>query len=448
MSAPGGETRHGHAGSPRGVVVTGVGAITCAGRNAGETWRTVWDGRSGIGPIRQWDASGWPCEVAGEIPDFDPRALVSDRKLHKLLGRQDLLGLKAAQEALAHSGLLAFRDGLGEAERVDFNERTAVIAASSGGSYRNQYDFLPLLAKSKGDMRVFGEELSSTVTPMWLLRTLPNNVLCYAGVTTGFKGPNSNFTSHSASGALAILEAARVLREGEADRALVIGYEASVERQAVLYFAGLGLLSRTAIRPFDARRDGSILGEGAGALVLEARECAERRGARELGEVLGGAVCAEGEGLLGLREDGDGVSRALALALGDGGIRPDEVSLVVAHGNGTLPSDDSEARAIAGLFGEDGPTVTAFKWAVGHLLAASGLPESVLALEALARGVAPGIATLGQLDPALPRLAASAEHRPIGGRTGVLIGRGFGGLSSALVFRGAGTSALAAGGGS
>jgi 3-oxoacyl-[acyl-carrier-protein] synthase I len=448
MSAPGGEPRPGRTDGPRGVVVTGLGAITCAGRTAAETWRSVQAGKSGIGPIRQWDASGWPCEVAGEVPDFDPRALVSDRKLHKLLGRQDLLGLKAAHEALAHSGLLAFRDGLDPAERVTFNERTAVIAASIGGAYRNQYDFLPLLAKSKGDMRVFGEELDSTVTPMWLLRTLPNNVLCYAGVTTGFKGPNSNFTSHSASGALAILEAARVLREGEADRALVIGYDASVEQQAVLYFAGLGLLSRTAIRPFDARRDGSILGEGAGALVLEVREAAERRGARVMGEVMGGAVCAEGEGLLGLREDGDGVSRALALALADAGTRAGEVSLVAAHGNGTLPSDDSEARAIVGHFGADGPPVTAFKWAVGHLLAASGLVESVLLLSALAGGVAPGIATLGQRDPAWPGLSASAEHRAIEGRTGVLIGRGFGGLASALVFRGARTSPGAAGSGS
>ncbi len=418
------------------VLVTGMGAISAAGRTAAETWESVLAGRSGIRAIRGWDASGWPCEIAAEIPDFDPRALVSDRKLHKLLSRQDLLGLKAAQEALAGSGLLAFREGLGEAERVTFNERTAVVAASGGECYRNQYDFLPLLAKAKGDMWVFGEELTSTVTPMWLLRTLPNNVLCYSGVITGFKGPNANFTSHSASGALAILEAARLLREGEADRALVIGYDSPVEPQSVLYFSGVGLLSPSGLRPFDARRDGSVLGEGAGALVLETGESAARRGARSLGEVAGGAVCAEGEGLLGVREDGDGVARALSLALADARLRREEVSLVASHGNGTPRSDASEGRALLGFFGGKGPQVTAFKWAVGHLLAASGVLETVLALAALERAVAPGIATLEELDPALEGLPASREHREVPGGAGVLIGRGFGGLTSALVLRG------------
>jgi len=427
------------------VLITGASAVTAAGPTAGAAWESVLAGRSGIGPIRQWDASGWPCGIAGEIPDFDPRALVPDRKLHKLLSRMDLLGLKAVHDAVAEAGLLVYREVLTEEQRGLFNERTALVVASGGANYRNQYDYFPLLTRSQGDMKVFGAELLSCVSPMWLLRTLPNNVLCYAGVQTGFKGPNANFTSHSASGALAILEAARMIRCGEADRAVVVGYDAPVEPQAVLFYSGLGILSAASLRPFDARRDGSILGEGAAALVLETPESARRRGARPRGMILGGAVASEGEGLLPLRDDGDGVLRALQGALASSGLEPRDVHLVTAHGNGTPRSDASEGRAILRCFGTGSrgtPSVTAFKWAIGHLLAASGMVEAVLTLKALGEGVAPGIAPLERLDPELAGLGAAREHHPLEGgpaRTGLVICRGFGGLAGAVVLRAIGS---------
>ena len=417
------------------VLITGLGAVACAGPSAGTIWESVLSGRSGIGRIAQWDSSGWAFPLGGEIAGFDPRALVPDRKLHKLLSRADLLGLNAAGQALADSGLPAWREGLDESGRRELNERTAVVCSSGGENYRNQYDYFPLLDKARGDLNAFGAELTSTVNPMWLLRTLPNNVLCYTGVTAGFKGPNANFTSHSAGGALAIIEAARMLRDGEADRALVVGYDATVEPQSVLYFAGLGLLSATAIRPFDAERDGSILGEGAAALLLETRAAAEERGAVARGGVLGGAVVSEAGGLLSLRDDGDGVRRAVREGLRLSGVDPEEVSLVAAHGNGTPRSDATEGLALLELFGEGGPPVTAFKWAVGHLIAASGVLEAVLTVLALGRREAPGIATLRALDPALRGLRVSREAQPIGGDTGILIGRGFGGLAASLVLR-------------
>jgi 3-oxoacyl-[acyl-carrier-protein] synthase-1 len=419
------------------LLVTGMGAVSALGLSVPALWEAVRAGRSGIGPIRQWDAEGWPCRLAGEIPDFDPRALVSDRKLHKLLSRADLLGLCAAREALTHSRLLSYREGLSEEERSTFNERSAVVTASGGENYRNQYDFFPLLSRSGGDLAVFGAELTSTVNPMWLLRTLPNNVLCYAGVTTGLKGPNANFTSHSASGALAILEAARMLEDGEADRALVIGYDSPVEPQAILYFAGLGLLSSSAIRSFDRERDGSLLGEGAAALVLETAEAARRRGAEPKGELLGGAVVNEAEGLLSLNPEGEGVARAMRQALAAAGLEPRQVSLVAAHANGTLRSDASEGRAILELFGAEAVPVTGFKWAVGHLIAASGVLESVLTLLSLGEGEAPAIATLNRLDPSLTGLLAAREPLRLQGRTGLLIGRGFGGQTASIVLGGA-----------
>jgi 3-oxoacyl-[acyl-carrier-protein] synthase I len=420
--------------------------VSAAGATAAATWDAVRAGRSGIGPIRQWDPAGWPCTVAGEIPGLDPRALVKDRRLHKLLSRADLLGLKAAVEAVEEAGLAAARERLDEPGRAEFNERTAVVAASGGASYRNQWDFLPPLESAAGSRRAFGEEVPSAVTPMWLLRNLPNNVLCYAGVTLGFKGPNANFTSHSASGVLALLEASRMLHDGEADRALVVGYDTAVEPQVLLHYARLGLLAAEAIRAFDAARDGCLLGEGAGALVLETEEAAARRGARALGEVRGGAVASEGEGLLSIREDGDGVARALRSALEETGLSPRDISLVAAHGNGTERSDLSEGRAILEVFGGEGPAVTAFKWALGHLFAASGAAESVLALRAMGEGVAPGIPTLRRLDPALAGLRADPLPRALAGRTGVLIGRGFAGLDAALVFSAVEPAAARAGG--
>jgi len=373
--------------------------------------------------------------MAGEVFPFHPRELWSDRKLHKFISRSDLLGLNAAQQAIADSGLLACRDGLGRDEQILWNERTAVVVASGGENFRHQYDFFPLLTAAGGSMKTFGEELTSSVNPMWLLRSLPNNVLCYVGVTAGFKGPNANFTSHSASGSLAILEGARILGDGDADRVLVVGYDAPVEPQMVLHYAGLGLLSPEAIRPFDAARDGSILGEGAGALVLERKEEAARRGARVRGEFLGGAVTAEGEGLLNIREDGEGVARALTLGLAEADLAPDDISMVTAHGNGTVRSDLSEGRALLEVFGRNGPAVTAFKWSLGHLLAASGLLESVLTVMALEEGEVPGISTLENLDPALVGLPASQERRKLAGEIALLIGRGFGGVASTLAFR-------------
>ncbi len=418
------------------IAITGLGAVTAAGKTPQAIWEAVRSGRSGLGPIQQWDASSWPCKIAGEIQEFNPRELVSDRKLHKMISRGDLLGLNAAFQALDNSDLLRYRDGLGKEEQARLNERTAVVVASGGENYRNQHEFFPLLTVAKGSMKSFGEELTSAVNPMWLLRSLPNNVLCYVGVTTGIKGPNANFTSHSGSGSLAVLEAGRILREGEADRVLVVGYDSPVEPQAILYFERLGILSSDSIRPFDARRDGSILGEGAGALVLETLEAAERRGAHRRGEFLGGAVTAEGEGLLNIRQDGNGVARALRLGLADASMAPEDISMVAAHGNGTIRSDLSEGRAILEVFGRDGPPVISFKWAVGHLLAASGILEAVLSVLALEKGEAPGIPTLEHLDPELAGLQVSREHRKLAGNTAVLIGRGFGGISGALLFKG------------
>jgi 3-oxoacyl-[acyl-carrier-protein] synthase-1 len=417
------------------VVITGAGAICAAGTDPEEIWEAVRAGRSAIAPIRQWDSSAWPRPLAGEIADLNPRAMVADRKLHKLLQRTDLLGLYAAGRAVEGAGLLAERAGLDAPAAAAFNERTATYVGSGGAAFHSQYDFLPLLTAAAGDLGAFGRELAATVNPMWLLRTLPNNVLCHIGIRYGFKGPNACITNHSVSGALAVGEAAAALQTGEADRAVAVGHQSPVEPEHIVYFYGLGLLARDAVRPFDVARDGSLLGEGGAALVLETAPMARARGAEVLGEVLGSSCVSEGEGLLSIRADGDGLARAVTSALEDAGIRAVDVGMIVLHGNGTRHSDASEASAIRRVFGAAPPPVTAFKWAFGHTLAASGILEAILALVSLRRGEVPGIATLRQPDPecALP---VSASPRTPRSHIALVLSRGFAGTNAALLLRG------------
>jgi 3-oxoacyl-[acyl-carrier-protein] synthase-1 len=158
----------------------------------------------------------------------------------------------------------------------------------------------------------------------------------------------------------------------------------------VLYYHGMGLLASEMLRPFDARHDGSLFGEGAGAMMLETEASASARNAPVLGQVLGGGYACEAQGLAAIREDGDGVARAILQALDDAKLEPEEIGMIVAHGNGTPQSDVSEAAAIRRVFGDAGPPVAAFKWAIGHTIAAAGILEAVLALAALARNVVPG----------------------------------------------------------
>jgi len=417
------------------IVMAGSGAICAAGKSPGEIWDAVCTGRVAIRPIQQWDASGWPTSLAGEIAGLDSRALVEDRKLHKLLQRSDLLGLYAAGRALDDSGLVTYRDALEPTAAAAVNDRTGVYVGTGGIGYRNEYEFFPLLTAAKGDLGTFGRELAATVNPMWLLRSMPNNVLCHIGIRHGLKGPNVCVTNHSASGSTAVAEAAAALRAGEADRALAVGHDAPIEPQMVLYYHQLGLLSADGLWPFDARRSGSLLGEGAAALVLETERSAADRRVKVLGEFLGSGCTTEAEGLLAIRADGDGLAGAIALALDDAEMRPAEVGMIVAHGSGTRLSDASEALAIRRAFGAAPPPITAFKWAFGHPLAASGILDSVLALIALRHGVVPGVANLRELDPDLGNLPVSARPQAPRSDVALVLNRGFGGSNTALILR-------------
>jgi 3-oxoacyl-[acyl-carrier-protein] synthase-1 len=421
--------------APR-IVVTGTGAICGAGKSPAEILAALQAGRSAIRAIEQWDASTWPAKVAAEVPDYNAAALSGDRKLLKLIRRTDVFGLYAAGQAIAGAGLIPYRDTLDPAAAAAFSDATGVYVGSGGGGYQNQYEYFPLLTAAGGSLATFGRELGATVNPMWLLRTLPNNVLCHVGIRHGLKGPNACITNHSVSGLLAVVEAAEAIRTGECERAVAVGHDASIEPQMILYYHRLGLLAADAVRPFDADRSGSTMGEGAAALVLESEASAAGRNAPVLGEFLGSGCGSDGLGLLPIHEDGEGLARAITDALADAGLRPADVGLVVAHANGTRQSDASEARALRAVFGAAAPPVTGYKWAFGHLLAASGIVEAVVALAAMrAVGAVPGIANLRTLDPECAGLPVSAGPQAPRSDVVLVLSRGFGGTNAAVLLR-------------
>jgi 3-oxoacyl-[acyl-carrier-protein] synthase I len=423
--------------APLRALITGTGAVCASGTTPEAILAAISEGHSAIGPIRQWDTTGWPVSIAAEMPDFNPRALVEDRKLHKLIRRTDMFGLYAASQAIEAAEFVAHRDRLDADAAAAFSDRSGLYVGSGGGAYNTQYEYFPLMSEAHGDLGAFGRELASVVNPMWLLRTLPNNVLCHVGIKYNLKGANACITNHSCGGTLAVIEGAEALRQGEADRVVAVGHDALIEPQMVLYYHECGLLATDTIRPFDARRAGSVFGEGAGALALETEQAARERNAVVLGEVLGGGYAGEALGLLAIRPDGDGVLRAITQALADARLSPADIGMIVAHGNGTPQSDASEAGAIRAVFGTGSaaPPVTAFKWAIGHLIAAAGIIEAVLALAALRARIVPGIATLGELDPACAGLRVSAGAQAPRGDTALILCRGFAGTNAALIVR-------------
>jgi len=417
------------------IVVTGTGAICAAGASPARIVDAALEGRSAIAEVASFDVAGWPRRYAAEVADYNAAKLVGDRKLLKLIRRSDVFGIYAADRAIEEAGIPAFRDALEDDAATAFAEGTGCYVGSGGGAFNVNYDYFPLMAESRGDMEAFGRELASTVNPMWLLRTLPNNVLCHVGIRHGIKGPNACITNHTTSGMLAVIEGAEAIRDGEAERVVAAGHDAPIEPQTLLYYHLCGLMAERDLRPFDAARDGSVLGEGAGALMLESEDSAAARGARVLGEYLGGGDAAEGEGLLALREDGDGPARAIEAALGDAKLNAADVGMIVAHGNGTPLSDRSEAAALARVFGASMPPVTAFKWTTGHPLAASGILDVTLGLEAARRRVAPGVATLARLDPACAGLAVSSSAAAPRTDVVLIVCRGFGGTNAAVLLR-------------
>lgn len=415
------------------VFITGLGALTATGETAAQTWDALLAGQSGIAEIGQWDLSTWTHRLGGELKNFQPAKMLPDRKLMKVISRQDVMGINAAVQAVTHSQMLDYRETLENSK--NFDEQTGVYVGSPGNKYFQQEDFLPLMGKAGDDMQAFAGNLFTEVHPMWLLRILPNNVLAYTGITYGFKGPNHNVTNHAVSGTQALLEAYHAIKQGQADRAVVVAYDL-IEPQGLFYYEKIGVLSARHLRPFDKEHDGTILADGAAAIVLESEASARARSAVCYGEIAGGFSATEASGLFSIEADGEHLASVLAQTIEGQQLKPTDIGMLIAHGNGNSKSDDSEAQAIKTVFGTHHVPVTAFKWSMGHTICASGILDTVLATYALRDQCIPGIANFANPALASEGLNISAQNRQLDkGKAVVMISRGFASINACIVIK-------------
>ncbi|MCW5588990.1 MAG: 3-oxoacyl-ACP synthase [Legionellales bacterium] len=413
------------------VVITGYGAIGATGHDVETMWNAIIAGESGIAEITQWELGDTPYRLAGEIKNAKPQQLIADRKLLKLISKQDVLGIYAANQAIEHSGLIDYRNSLTDA--TDFNDRSGIYVGSPGNKFYQQYDFMPLLAHAKNNLQEFGKKLFEEIHPMWLLKILPNNVLAYVGMQHQFKGPNQNITNHAVSGSQALAEAMHAIQQGQIDRALVVAYDCAAEPQGNLYYGSMGILSAEGIYSFDERHNGTVLAEAGAAILLESKISAQQRHAKIYGSVLAAATATEASGVFAIGDNGDAVKRSLEVALKHAKLTSHDIGMITAHANGTPQSDNSEAKAIHAVFDNKPTPVTGFKWSCGHTLASAGILDTIFSIKALQESCVPAIATLTRVAKECANLNLSTQHQPVHANTAMIIARGFGGIASSLI---------------
>ncbi|UCD49652.1 MAG: beta-ketoacyl-[acyl-carrier-protein] synthase family protein [Phycisphaerales bacterium] len=384
------------------VVVTGLGAVSPLGLNVEEMWAGLRAGRCGIGPIKAFDPTGLPCRFAGEVPEYRIQNYVprSHRKAVKLMCRDIELAVVAAQEAIAASGLIT--KGI-DPEKINVDPTRMAITLGAGMISADMVELAPATVASVSDgqfdIQKWGRLGLEQVTPVWLLKYLPNMLACHIGIIHDIRGPSNSITCAEASGPLAIGEAAQVIARGDSEVALAGGAEAKVNpfimvRQCLLKRIAddAGQSPETVCRPFDAGATGAVFGEGAGVLVLENLEHAQQRNATISAEVAG---IGQSQNLSPvydrLEADGKGLQIAIEKALDDAEISPAELDLIIPHGTGVPGDDLAEARAIEAALGSAVEDVTV--WPTKSMLsttgAASGALDLIAAIQAMSTGVIP-----------------------------------------------------------
>ena len=359
---------------PRRVVVTGVGLISPLGVGTEATWEALIAGKSGVGPITRFDASSFPVRIAGEAKGFDPQQWMDAKEARKF----DLF----VQYALAASLMAVENAGL--AITPEIAERVAVVLGSGIGG-------LPLIEENH---RTLQEKGPRRVSPFFIPGAIINMCSGLVSIRLGAKGPNMATCTACSTSAHAITDAYLYIRHGYADAAIAGGAEAVIDPLAVAGFASMRALStrneepEKASRPWDRDRDGFVMGEGAGVLVLEELEFATRRGAPILCEVLGIGMTGDAYHITAPCEDGDGAARVMALALKDAGIAPEQVDYINAHGTSTQANDAVETLAIKRLFGDHAYRipVSSTKSMMGHSMGAAGAIEAAVCALTLSRG--------------------------------------------------------------
>jgi 3-oxoacyl-[acyl-carrier-protein] synthase II len=407
----------------RRAVVTGLGAITPIGNDAATFWANLLAGTSGVGPITAYDPSAEEVRIAAEVKGFDPATWIEFKQARRM-SRFSQFAVAAAAQAIEDGGLKVT-----DANRDDIG----VIVNTGGGGI--------------GDValgeRVFLEQGGKRVSPFMVPMLSPSMAACQISIQNGLHGPVIASVAACASGVQALIDAQRLIEHGDVEVVLAGGTESAILPVAFAALANMGALSKRnddpagASRPFDANRDGFVFGEGAAVLLVESAEHAERRGARIIAEVAGGAMTADAFHISAPDPTGDGAARAMVKALRDAGVEPEEVDYVVAHGTSTPLNDATETKAIHAAFGDHAGhlAVSSNKSMVGHTLGAAGAISAVVAVCAIRDGMIPPTINYSTPDPAcdLDYVPNTARKAPV--RTAIINGFGFGGQNAVAVFR-------------
>ena len=409
-------------GERRRVVVTGIGLITPLGASVQETWDGLLAGKSGIGPITRFDATGLETTIAGEVRDFDPLVYM-DRKEIRRADRFAQFAVAAAGQALQDAKLQITPD------------LAPRIGAAFGSGIGGVETLVDNILSHASDPR----KVSPFMIPMMIIDMAAGEI----AMKYGAKGPNMGHVSACASSANSIGEAAEMIRRGEADAMLAGGAEAGLIKVAIGAFNQARALStrndapEKASRPFDKERDGFVFSEGAGCLVLEALEFARARGARILGEFAGYGLSADAYHVTAPPPGAEGAVRAMRMALADARVRPDEIGYVNAHGTSTQANDGAETAALKTVFGTHAKSVpiSSTKSMTGHTLGAAGAIEAAICILAMRDGCLPPTINQEVPDPECDLDYIPNRSRPAEVRVALSNSMGFGGHNVALVLR-------------
>ncbi|MCC6976572.1 MAG: beta-ketoacyl-ACP synthase II [Anaerolineae bacterium] len=369
------------------VVVTGLGTICPCGNTVEEAWQNIAAGRSGIGPITRFDPSGMEVHIAGEVKGFDSKARFGHREARRM-DRTTQFALVATQEALKDSGV--------DIAQEDPYEVGCVIGSGVGG-------IETLLEQA----RLAAEKGMRVVSPLLIPMMLPDSPTGRVAIEFNLRGPNMSISTACATGNNAIGEAAEMIRRGSAQVMIAGSTEAGIVPIALAGFSNMGALTKrnddplTASRPFDATRDGFVMAEGAGIVVLESLEHAQARGARIYAEVLGYGTTDDAHHVTAPMENGEGARVAMSKALRSAGVGPEAIDYINAHGTSTPLNDASETRAIKSVWGEKAYDIkiSSIKGVTGHMLGAASSVEAVISVMSLVKGFIPPTANLNTPDP-------------------------------------------------
>ena len=405
----------------RRVVVTGLGTVNPLGNTVAESWAAAKAGQCGIAPITQFNTAGFKCKLAAEVKGFDPEAVV-DKKEARKMARFTLLALAAATEAIQDSGL-----------DPEANAKTTGVILSSG------IGGLPTIE----EQHTRGEEKGmEKVSPYFVPMSIANMAAAQVAIRFGLKGMCTCPVTACAGGTNAVGDAFHYIRDGYADGMLCGGTEAAITPLAIGGFTSMKALTQTedpkrASIPFDAERSGFVMGEGAGVLLLEELEHAKARGAKIYAEVIGYGATCDAHHITAPLADGSGGAKAMAIALTDGGIAPEQVGYINAHGTSTHLNDAGETAAVKTVFGAHAYqlAMSSTKSMTGHMLGAAGAVEAIFTALALRDGFIPATIHYQTPDPDCDLDIVPNEGRPADIRYALSNSLGFGGHNGSLLLK-------------